>query len=1229
MIDQGLSGKTAWRSLSWKWKAAASSKSFTGGEWGTELSFISGLMAELPYALWETRGLRDPGDFGPLCFTEISGLDIGSAGAAAILREATAEPKTVGGTLTSVNATWLAKWRCLYRSHPSKIVKAPTDFRLAGRVDASCLTDQESRAAFRMPTLPAIKVSRLRFKRFKLERFGAAFRHIMPEFGLTGGKRLGSDFLPTVVLVGSGSQHMPQTAADPESGDEGDSDQSDSEVRSPSLSPSPEPESAEPVIRSVRDESQPPEINWITSPDPVIGTPVDVPGDGDCGLHAMAAAMTAGGRPTTVKEMKQVLEDDRVTPDPDGWTDDRHIAHLANHFRVEVVVDHTEQGTVGLRPEGAEMRIGLVCLEDQHFMWIRQGQEAESASKEAKEVRFRGGGSWKSVFAQEAWPWLIQLHSVLRRLLGSCAPSLKTLAKCATPEAVVMKVRGVLRSQGFGGRPDWTEDILSSVEATRAFFSAAGSSAGAGVGILLRMLQSPGIPCPDHEITACGVDQSDLPKAAVAAPERVACGAQCGTPVPRGVIEAVIGGARGAGGLWREVRIGGPARFKAAKVMHVIAPKAVKNGWSRSVRRVLGMDSHPGEWVLGMLVWFGSTVALPGMDELLSHECCFTGWADRAKDRHLRICTSGSFLGHDIHGCEGDWTYLHNLVPKQEGEVNWAEEIEKRRQPPPQMRFFGSAPDFETEVKRRTEELFLQAPRNPRLEEAETWWARRCEWAVSGSAGVKTDAVFKDSGMRAGFRANKLSAVSQMKDEDFEAILQGTPRQDSRAHTKRNELGGKLRAIYGVGLEHYLVSSLTCNWIERAVLKRISDVGAPEGIFKLGVASRIESSREGDVFVSFDFNDFNSHHSVAALQAIQSGKRAWMTERNGLKSSDLRVRACDWLIEAEERTTITFPEGTVLNVRGGMLSGKRDTSLANTVLNRVYCSMITDEATAKGSVPPSKNWHNGDDVLLIFKEVGSALCWVETALSMGFRATKMKCFTRVGCGEYLRKWCSPAGEIGSKARAIGNFVNGNWDSAVGDAGRAALIFELGEHLREMDARGVDPRLSRYLSLDLAKFVLAEHNLPGSVLENGQAYDSSCQELRMSKRTREFTEDWESSGIRHEKWKKLPGLKAYSNYLTKVMHGVGVPWDDARLKEAWARGLAASEGGVAQGGRATNRSIGTRAEREVQAGVEAWEASLLERWKGVLVKGLKGMDMREALTRVTRLPSGKIQAWLEH
>jgi hypothetical protein len=174
---------------------------------------------------------------------------------------------------------------------------------------------------------------------------------------------------------------------------------------------------------------------------------------------------------------------------------------------------------------------------------------------------------------------------------------------------------------------------------------------------------------------------------------------------------------------------------------------------------------------------------------------------------------------------------------------------------------------------------------------------------------MKVAAATKQGGRKKPPRANKKSVAAQVGQQFLRDALGTTPRQHAVGHTKRNELGGKLRPIYGVDYTHYNIAGLVANAAETAILTKYTDVGADVRTHALNTAERVTLAGAGAAILSFDFSDFNSMHTTDALKSIYDAKAAWFklhfADDPALKTY---VDACAWLAKAEDNTTIERPD---------------------------------------------------------------------------------------------------------------------------------------------------------------------------------------------------------------------------------------------------------------------------------------------------------------------------------
>lgn len=89
----------------------------------------------------------------------------------------------------------------------------------------------------------------------------------------------------------------------------------------------------------------------------------------------------------------------------------------------------------------------------------------------------------------------------------------------------------------------------------------------------------------------------------------------------------------------------------------------------------------------------------------------------------------------------------------------------------------------------------------------EEWWADRGRWAVAGAASAAGGQIAALKGLKGVVgRPHKQALVEVLAENWPEEKLSQRPGLTCVPHTKRNEMGGKERAIYWVDAGHYLIA---------------------------------------------------------------------------------------------------------------------------------------------------------------------------------------------------------------------------------------------------------------------------------------------------------------------------------------------------------------------------------------------------------------------------------------
>lgn len=267
---------------------------------------------------------------------------------------------------------------------------------------------------------------------------------------------------------------------------------------------------------------------------------------------------------------------------------------------------------------------------------------------------------------------------------------------------------------------------------------------------------------------------------------------------------------------------------------------------------------------------------------------------------------------------------------------------------------------------------------------------------------------------------------------------------------------GKVRALYGCDVTSFLHADFSMSNCEDT-LPSCFPVG------KFATSSFVKASVDkfkNSVPVCFDYDDFNSQHSIASMQAVM---RAWIDVYTPHLTRE-QVKSAEWTHDSLQHMTVNFNElDELVPIQGTLMSGWRLTSYMNTVLNRVYLMHAGLEDLLIYSL------HNGDDMFGGSPNLDNALQLVKNAKSCGIRAQVSK--TNIGTiGEFLRVDTRAKDPMMSQylARAVSTLVHGRVEA---DAPYDLMAFVRATKVRceEVTARGGEVSLLQTLFDKIMKF----------------------------------------------------------------------------------------------------------------------------------------------------------------
>lgn len=242
---------------------------------------------------------------------------------------------------------------------------------------------------------------------------------------------------------------------------------------------------------------------------------------------------------------------------------------------------------------------------------------------------------------------------------------------------------------------------------------------------------------------------------------------------------------------------------------------------------------------------------------------------------------------------------------------------------------------------------------------------------------------------------------------DVNIVALGKPRVDAGLSWKLEH--GKTRAIYGCDTRSYytfdyLLRPVEAVWRNSRVL--LDPGREPQALLYPRLA------RRAGLRYMLDFDDFNSQHSIEAMQmCIEEA------------CSGAPPEILHWAVQSWSNMHVHWGSGEKIESKrmvGTLPSGHRATSFINTILNAAYCRVVMDDLYDKVS-----SFHAGDDVVINGNsDVLSVI--VPRFLKSQFRINKSKQSVGEACGEFLRISYTKLYARGYVARGISSLVSGNW-----------------------------------------------------------------------------------------------------------------------------------------------------------------------------------------------------------
>jgi len=351
---------------------------------------------------------------------------------------------------------------------------------------------------------------------------------------------------------------------------------------------------------------------------------------------------------------------------------------------------------------------------------------------------------------------------------------------------------------------------------------------------------------------------------------------------------------------------------------------------------------------------------------------------------------------------------LEVLVNRGVGTVDWAQERRNRIE----LNVVNIDSNTIFNHAARLFKNLIRLKGRPKRYSWDNFWATRWQWSPTGAYNSQypEDEKFrhKEHTMR-----HKFYGFNAMPDYDFSHFFNRKPEMCARSSEKYE--WGKNRAIYGVDNTNFIMSSFGLAGCEELLA----------GLFPIGVEAEarkvsrtVEQVLRDGVPYCFDFQDFNSQHSLSSMQAVLD---AYLYTYKTYLELD-QLRAIYWVRQSLENMYITGGDGIRYKAEGTLLSGWRLTTFMNTILNYIYTQVITEKT-------PITTTHNGDDILGAVTSLKQVQQLEYNAVSKNVRFQNTKCFLGA-IAEFLRVDHRTGTGAQYLARSVATFVHGPTETVV-------------------------------------------------------------------------------------------------------------------------------------------------------------------------------------------------------
>nr|QIP68056.1 RNA-dependent RNA polymerase [Erysiphales associated totivirus 7] len=487
---------------------------------------------------------------------------------------------------------------------------------------------------------------------------------------------------------------------------------------------------------------------------------------------------------------------------------------------------------------------------------------------------------------------------------------------------------------------------------------------------------------------------------------------------------------------------------------------------------------------------------------------------------------------------------LEVLVNRGMGTIDW--DVEKLNRTRPNLTNFSEGEIFDV-VRNILSEARVAGGKPAKT----TWsrhWDERWLWAPTGTYHSQYD---EDQQYKAGCRTlnSKFYALSRMPELPFSHFFDRTPACKARASVKYE--WGKQRAIYGVDVTNFIMSGFAFKGCEEAI-SRLYPIGLEAKEEK--VAAHVKEVLKDGVPFCFDFEDFNSQHSLGAMRAVMLAYKAVFEH----DLDHTQLRAIDWMVESLSCTRVVSPVGEFA-ITDTLMSGSRLTTFMNTLLNDAYVRLIW-----RGQV--TSTLHNGDDVLAAVETYGQVQKLLSGAVEHNVRFQMSKCFL-ASIAEFLRVDHKTGSGSQYLARACATLVHGPTD-ALDPRDPVQQLDAMQVRADEAVARGADPAMVARLTRVMRASIERRFKIPFDtaiindihISRGGRSTEITRSSLSKVVTRKQVTRASYGGDALVDMTKQFPGVDAYAHMVVKK-YDIASELHTIRGNMKSAIGRAAVEGGI--------------------------------------------------------------------